>query len=88
MRYDAPALVSAAELAGKYINERRLPDKAIDVIDQAGPPIVCVPRAVARSDWARRTSRASSRAWRAFPRKVYRATIVRRWPISTKSSRV
>ena len=36
VRYDGPALVSAAELAGKYINERRLPDKAIDVIDQAG----------------------------------------------------
>ncbi|HVR30616.1 MAG TPA: ATP-dependent Clp protease ATP-binding subunit ClpA, partial [Thermoanaerobaculia bacterium] len=36
VRYDTTALVSAAELAAKYINERKLPDKAIDVIDQAG----------------------------------------------------
>ena len=36
VRYDTTALESAAELAAKYINERKLPDKAIDVIDQAG----------------------------------------------------
>ena len=36
VRFEIPALLTAAELAGKYINERRLPDKAIDVIDQAG----------------------------------------------------
>jgi len=34
--YDADALVAAAELAAKHINDRRLPDKAIDVIDEAG----------------------------------------------------
>ncbi|MDX1384442.1 MAG: AAA family ATPase, partial [Thermoanaerobaculia bacterium] len=36
VRYENAALETAAELAAKYINERRLPDKAIDVIDQAG----------------------------------------------------
>jgi ATP-dependent Clp protease ATP-binding subunit ClpA len=36
VRYEKAALATAAELAAKYINERRLPDKAIDVIDQAG----------------------------------------------------
>ncbi len=36
VKYDDEALESAAELAYKYINERRLPDKAIDVVDQAG----------------------------------------------------
>jgi ATP-dependent Clp protease ATP-binding subunit ClpA len=36
VRFDTTALESAAELAAKYINERKLPDKAIDVIDQAG----------------------------------------------------
>ena len=30
------ALKAAAELSAKYINERHLPDKAIDVIDEAG----------------------------------------------------
>jgi len=36
IRYTKPALRAAAELSAKYINERKLPDKAIDVIDQAG----------------------------------------------------
>ena len=36
VRFEKRALVSAAELAGRDINERRLPDKAIDVMDQAG----------------------------------------------------
>lgn len=34
--YSSDALKTAAELAGKYINDRFLPDKAIDVIDEAG----------------------------------------------------
>ncbi len=34
--YDNDALTAAAELASKHINDRRLPDKAIDVIDEAG----------------------------------------------------
>ncbi|MEC9464801.1 MAG: ATP-dependent Clp protease ATP-binding subunit ClpA [Myxococcota bacterium] len=37
--YTAAALRLAAELAHKYINERFLPDKAIDVIDEAGAAI-------------------------------------------------
>ncbi|MEE2778024.1 MAG: ATP-dependent Clp protease ATP-binding subunit ClpA [Acidobacteriota bacterium] len=36
VKFGDAALETAAELAAKYINERRLPDKAIDVIDQAG----------------------------------------------------
>lgn len=36
LRYTDPALRAAAELAGRYINDRFLPDKAIDVIDEAG----------------------------------------------------
>ncbi|MFP6663014.1 MAG: ATP-dependent Clp protease ATP-binding subunit ClpA [Deltaproteobacteria bacterium] len=36
VRYDDDALRAAAELAAKYINDRHLPDKAIDVIDEAG----------------------------------------------------
>ena len=34
--YEPEALQAAAELAAKHINDRRLPDKAIDVIDEAG----------------------------------------------------
>ncbi len=36
VRYSSRALRAAAELAAKYINDRHLPDKAIDVIDEAG----------------------------------------------------
>jgi len=36
VKYSAKALRSAAELADKFINDRHMPDKAIDVIDEAG----------------------------------------------------
>ncbi len=36
VRYEVAALESAAELAARHINDRHLPDKAIDVMDEAG----------------------------------------------------
>ena len=36
VKYAVAALQAAAELSAKYINDRHLPDKAIDVIDEAG----------------------------------------------------
>lgn len=36
IKYSASALTTAVELSAKYINDRHLPDKAIDVIDEAG----------------------------------------------------
>ncbi len=36
VKYTAAALSSAAELSARFINDRHLPDKAIDVIDEAG----------------------------------------------------
>ena len=36
VKYATAALQAAAELSAKYINDRHLPDKAIDVIDEAG----------------------------------------------------
>jgi len=36
VKYTANALSTAAELSARYINDRHLPDKAIDVIDEAG----------------------------------------------------
>jgi len=36
LRYSDKALKAASELAGRYINDRFMPDKAIDVIDEAG----------------------------------------------------
>jgi len=36
VKYSISALRTAAELADRYINDRHLPDKAVDVIDEAG----------------------------------------------------
>ncbi|MGO1247336.1 MAG: ATP-dependent Clp protease ATP-binding subunit ClpA [Oceanisphaera sp.] len=43
VRYTSPAIKAAAELSAKYINDRQLPDKAIDVIDEAGAKIRMMP---------------------------------------------
>lgn len=43
VRYTAKAIRAAVELAVKYINGRHLPDKAIDVIDEAGARIRLMP---------------------------------------------
>ena len=36
IKYSSSAIISAVELSKKYIGDRKLPDKAIDVIDEAG----------------------------------------------------
>lgn len=36
VKYTADAIKSAVELSDRYVNDRKLPDKAIDVIDEAG----------------------------------------------------
>lgn len=36
VKYSVEALITAAELSARFINDRHLPDKAIDVIDEAG----------------------------------------------------
>ena len=43
VRYSNEALKTASELAGKYINDRFLPDKAIDVIDEVGASVKLLP---------------------------------------------
>jgi ATP-dependent Clp protease ATP-binding subunit ClpA len=45
VEYAPNALQAAAELAAKYINDRHLPDKAIDVIDEAGAAQRILPEA-------------------------------------------
>lgn len=43
VKYSDDSLKIAAELAGKYINDRHLPDKAIDVIDEVGAATKLLP---------------------------------------------
>ncbi|TAK91806.1 MAG: ATP-dependent Clp protease ATP-binding subunit ClpA [Burkholderiaceae bacterium] len=45
VKYAANALTAAAELSAKFINDRHLPDKAIDVIDEAGAAQRILPKA-------------------------------------------
>jgi len=48
VKYTASALHSAAELADRFINDRHLPDKAIDVIDEAGAAQRILPKSKKR----------------------------------------
>src|SRR5436853_276632 len=45
VKYTANTLTTAAELSARYINDRHLPDKAIDVIDEAGAAQRIAPKA-------------------------------------------
>ncbi|MEX2449398.1 MAG: ATP-dependent Clp protease ATP-binding subunit ClpA [Rhodospirillales bacterium] len=48
VRYTAESLRTAVELAARYINDRKLPDKAIDVIDEVGASRMLVPESKRR----------------------------------------
>jgi ATP-dependent Clp protease ATP-binding subunit ClpA len=43
LRYTADAIKASVELSAKYINDRKLPDKAIDVIDELGASQMLLP---------------------------------------------
>lgn len=43
VQYSAPAIKTAVELSAKYIHDRKLPDKAIDVIDETGASQMLLP---------------------------------------------
>ena len=44
IKYSSSAIISAVELSNKYIGDRKLPDKAIDVIDEAGASQYLLPQ--------------------------------------------
>ena len=45
IKYTADAVKASVELAARYITDRKLPDKAIDVIDEAGQRNICYQKA-------------------------------------------
>ena len=55
VRYTGPAIRAAVDLSSRYINDRYLPDKAIDVMDEAGVA------ARLRAEWSRRGNRGGAR---------------------------
>ena len=50
VKYSSRALRTAAELSARYLNDRHLPDKAIDVIDEAGASQRLLPLVQAQED--------------------------------------
>ena len=62
--YTAEAIEAAAKLAARYLQDRRLPDKAIDLLDEAGAAARARRTATATSVDVAPTSRRSSRGWR------------------------
>ena len=78
VRYTADALSAAVELSHRYIGDRKLPDKAIDVIDEAGAAQMLVPENQPPQDDHRQGGRGgASRRWRASRRRACRATTAR-----------
>ena len=52
--FTSAALKQAVELSARYINDRKLPDKAIDVIDEAAAAQNLLPPSLTASDWTER----------------------------------
>jgi ATP-dependent Clp protease ATP-binding subunit ClpA len=83
--YAQEALQAAAELSAKYINDRHLPDKAIDVIDEAGAAQRIAPKLSASRPSARPRSRPSWPRSPAFRRPTSATTTAascRRWSVT------
>jgi len=74
VRYTAEALKCAVDLSAKYIGDRKLPDKAIDVIDEAGAAQMLCRRHAERRRSRSRMSRKSSPRSHAFRRKAFPPT--------------
>jgi ATP-dependent Clp protease ATP-binding subunit ClpA len=67
VKYALGALQAAAELSAKYINDRHLPDKAIDVIDEAGAAQRILPKSKQKKTITRSRGRGDRRQDRAHP---------------------
>ena len=67
LKYTNEAVKAAVELSARYIHDRKLPDKAIDVIDETGASQMLLPESQAQEDHRRQGDRGDHRlAWRAF----------------------
>jgi len=71
VKYSASALTVAAELSAKYINDRHLPDKAIDVIDEAGAAQRILPKSKQKKSLAIKRLKKSLPKLRAFRPKTF-----------------
>ena len=91
LRYTNDAIRAAVELSARYIHDRKLPDKAIDVIDETGASQMLPPHTSARGSSASRKSRPLWPPWRAFRRKPCPRTTrkcCRTWTTTLKPRRL
>jgi len=69
VQYSDSALLAAATLAGRFLNDRRLPDKAIDLVDEAGASMRLRAAKLGKSDQKMRvTTRDIERVLAKMPR--------------------
>ena len=67
IRYTNEAVKAAVELSARYIHDRKLPDKAIDVIDETGASQMLLPENQAQEDDRRQGDRGDDRDHGADP---------------------
>ena len=70
LKYTDEALKAAVELSARYINDRKLPDKAIDVIDETGASQMLLTRRQPQDGHRRRGHRGDHRHDGAHPAQV------------------
>ena len=70
VRYTPDAIKSAVELSARYIHDRKLPDKAIDVIDEVGAMQMLVPPSRRKKIITHQGDRGGGRDHRADPAQV------------------
>ena len=70
IRYTNQAIKSAVELSAKYIHDRKLPDKAIDVIDETGASQMLVPESRRRKTIGTRDVEATIATMARIPPKT------------------
>jgi ATP-dependent Clp protease ATP-binding subunit ClpA len=88
VRYTAEAIKAAVELSAKYIGDRKLPDKAIDVIDEVGASQHLLPESARKKIITRQaTSKRSWPPWPAFRLSRSARTTANSWPASSVISR-
>ena len=89
--YTDKALRAAAELSSRYLHDRRLPDKAIDLIDEAGAALKLKGRRKSQAATRRVTQQGHRdgawRPWRASRPSGSAPTIASGWRTSKASSR-
>ncbi len=77
LKYTTEAVKAAVELSARYINDRKLPDKAIDVIDETGASQMLVPEARRKRTIGVKEIEATIATMARIPRRPCRRTM--RW---------